>query len=100
MLDRVRLSLFCLFRADWPQIHKGIDRVILLDEHPLLKEVCDFYGFDATKFGYHLVCRMLRNGQPRRVYFISSALKEVLQQGGEQFLRIQSVGQKVTFLVN
>lgn len=77
------------------QIHKGIDPIIFLQDHPLVKETSEFYGIKDASFGQHLISRMLTNSKPRRVYTISHAIKELLLEGCDNFLKIHSVGHKV-----
>ncbi|GMH39645.1 hypothetical protein BSKO_07543 [Bryopsis sp. KO-2023] len=81
--------------GDYPQIHKGIDPIILLDDHPLVKNVTDFYGIEGFDLGKYLISRMVKDGHARRVYFTCKAVKDLMRKKADHFLRIQAVGQKL-----
>ena len=77
--------------SKWP----GVDPIFALDGHWMVKLVQDFYGIQAMDLSPHLLTRALQNDAPRKIYFMSKAVKDLLDSGAEEFLRMPVLGVKV-----
>lgn len=74
---------------------KGVDPIIDLEGHPLVKEVTEFYGLEGVDLGKNLISRRLINDEPKKVYFVSSSVKQLLSSGLDKTIRVTSLGQQV-----
>ena len=77
------------------QIFKGIDPIICLEGHAVVQEVTAFYGLEGIDLGKNLISRNLNNNEPRKAYFISTAIKELIDNQYDTAIRITSLGQQV-----
>lgn len=77
------------------QFFKGIDPIIGLEGHPVTNEVTEFYGLQGIDLGKNLISRNLIDDAPRKAYFISTAIKSLLDAGWDQAIRITCLGQQV-----
>ena len=77
------------------QFFKGIDPIISLDGHAVVQEVTEFYGLEGIDLGKNLISRNLNNNEPRKAYFISTAIKELMDNQYDSAIRITSLGQQV-----
>ncbi|GAB4848748.1 hypothetical protein Ancab_003475 [Ancistrocladus abbreviatus] len=77
---------------------RGVDPVILFKDETIINRIRTFYGIDGFFPLYgHLVTRNIDNNHVKRIYYISKAVKDVLElnfQIGQQ-LKIASVGLKM-----
>lgn len=80
------------------QNFKGVDPIISLEGHPLVESVSEFYGLRGIDLGKNLICRNLNNNEPKKAYFICSAVKELIEKGWDKAIRITSLGQQVQIL--
>eukprot|EP00210_Caulerpa_lentillifera_P001507 g1445.t1 len=74
---------------------KGVDPIIDLEGHHLVQEVTEFYGLEGIDLGKNLISRRLINNEPKKVYFVSSSVKQLLSGGLDQTIRVTSLGQQV-----
>ena len=80
------------------QYFKGIDPIISMENHRVTKEVTQFYGLEGIDLGKNLISRNLNNDDPRKAYFISTPLKQLIDSHWDKAIRITSLGQQVEHL--
>lgn len=76
----------------------GVDPVIFYKDEAIISKIKDFYGIkESFPFNGHLVTRNSDTSHVKRIYYVSSAVKEVLELNlrAGQPLKIASVGLKM-----
>ncbi|CAD7699206.1 unnamed protein product [Ostreobium quekettii] len=78
-------------QGKWP----GVDGIFTMDDHWMVKQVQQFYGIDAVDLSAHLITRANSNDAPRKIYFVSKAVRDLLDVDAENFLRMPVLGLKM-----
>ncbi|DBB17237.1 hypothetical protein WJX82_009382 [Trebouxia sp. C0006] len=75
---------------------KGLDPVVPVTDPEILSSISDFYGI-AKDFPLwdQIITRSLEAGRPKRLYFVSSGVKHLLQNDDREALKVTMTGLKV-----
>lgn len=75
---------------------KGLDPVVPVTDPEILSSISDFYGI-AQDFPLwdQIITRSLEPGRPKRLYFVSSGVKQLLQNDDREALKVTMTGLKV-----
>ncbi|KAL3143427.1 hypothetical protein ABBQ38_002248 [Trebouxia sp. C0009 RCD-2024] len=75
---------------------KGLDPVVPVTDPDILSSISQFYGIaqDFPLWG-QLITRSLEPGRPKRLYFVSSGVKHLLQNDDREALKVTMTGLKV-----
>ncbi|KAA6424209.1 MAG: tRNA (cytosine-5-)-methyltransferase NSUN2 [Trebouxia sp. A1-2] len=75
---------------------KGLDPVVPVTDPEILSSISDFYGI-AKDFPLwdQIITRSLEPGRPKRLYFVSSGVKHLLQNDDREALKVTMTGLKV-----
>eukprot|EP00216_Chloropicon_sp_CCMP2111_P005168 CAMPEP_0198248120 /NCGR_PEP_ID=MMETSP1446-20131203/46816_1 /TAXON_ID=1461542 ORGANISM="Unidentified sp, Strain CCMP2111" /NCGR_SAMPLE_ID=MMETSP1446 /ASSEMBLY_ACC=CAM_ASM_001112 /LENGTH=805 /DNA_ID=CAMNT_0043932449 /DNA_START=54 /DNA_END=2470 /DNA_ORIENTATION=+ len=75
---------------------KGIDPILPVLEDEATKALFDFYGIDsAFPIRRNLITRTPHGCKPKRIYYISSSIKSIIERDRLEKLRISAVGVKI-----
>mmetsp|Transcript_15450 Transcript_15450/g.43228 ORF Transcript_15450/g.43228 Transcript_15450/m.43228 type:complete len:1047 (+) Transcript_15450:183-3323(+) len=75
---------------------KGMDPILPVHDDDLLDSVYDFYGLPGSfPLRTQLITRSNDAGRPKRIYFVSSSIRNLLAADKHEKLKIQATGVKV-----
>lgn len=76
--------------------HRGHDPIFILEDYPIIESILSTFGI-VKDIRRNLITRNNQNesGQPKKIYFVSDSIRQLIDRNLESVTRINTIGQKV-----